>query len=346
MFGSIVGRLLLYALLEDPKSLFESGLNFFELLIVISGLVLAWGAIGEYLEEHGKIDRLPRLLRWSKLVFVLMVVISLVGEFVGDGGVYVCSSKLQILEGATIKALDEKATAATHKAEGAVASSDAAVAEASGASKVSQKAYNTSDDAGRVARSARQEADSFEKDIVTAKKQAADAESHLAEALRQAADATAELNRIKKPRSLTNTADLIKSLQSFKGTEFSFGSVFGDEESFTFLKEIDRALAEAGWKRIKQGSIRIGVPAIIITGKDDLVELGTNTGVRVEVESTEAFETLQSLSEDKLPSHIRLAEVLNNIFFAHVAPSEAFTPRVNVTAGSSKVIRVKVGKKP
>jgi hypothetical protein len=55
-----------------------------------------------------------------------------------------------------------------------------------------------------------------------------------------------------------------------------------------------------------------------------------------------------ALPVDKLPGHIRLATTLNGILFAHIIPSETFMPdaRVNVVSGSSRVIRIKVGKKP
>ena len=267
MSGPIVGRLLLYASLEDPKSLYESGLNFFELLLVIAGIVLAWGCIGEYLEEHGRINAIPRFLRWPKLAFVLMVVISLIGEFVGDGGVYVCSSKLQILEGATIQALDKEATAAAHKAEGAVVTSDTAVAKASGASEVSQKAYATSDEAIRVARGARQEADTFEKDIVTAKKQAADAESYVADALRRVTESAAKLEQLQDlmrwegPRSvlIDGAQDLFdKRLKPFGGQIISAGACSAQAfqpsgtvgmgtEVMDAAQSISRALTHAGW---------------------------------------------------------------------------------------------------
>lgn len=181
----------MYLVSRPAESILETGLNASEIIIVVSGFVLAWGAAGEYLDEHEHLTWLPSVFRWPKLVFVLMVAISLAFEFIGDAGVYICSSRLQILEGATIKALDSKATEAGRKAEGAITSSDAALGKASGASEVSQKAYGTSGEAMRVARGARQEADTFEKDIADARRDASEAKSLLAEVRRLAAEAEA-----------------------------------------------------------------------------------------------------------------------------------------------------------
>jgi hypothetical protein len=76
------------------KSATETALGGSEILLIISGLVLAFGAIGEYLAEHGK---LPRCMEWPKLVFILMVVVSLLGEFIGDAGVFLFSGHLQTI---------------------------------------------------------------------------------------------------------------------------------------------------------------------------------------------------------------------------------------------------------
>ena len=74
------------------KSATETALNIAELTIIISGLLLAFGAIGEYVEEH---QRLPRWMEWPKIVFIVLVVASLIGEFVGDAGVFLFSEHLQ-----------------------------------------------------------------------------------------------------------------------------------------------------------------------------------------------------------------------------------------------------------
>jgi len=70
------------------KSATETALDISEIAILVSGLVLALGATGEYLEEH---NRLPRWMCWPRLAFIVLVVTDLVGEFLGDGGVFAFS---------------------------------------------------------------------------------------------------------------------------------------------------------------------------------------------------------------------------------------------------------------
>src|ERR1700733_4476761 len=81
--------------LSLAKGTTEQCLDASELLLLMCGLILAFGAAGEYLEEH---ERLPRWMKWAReprLVFVWMVSISLFGEFAGDAGVYIFSGHLQ-----------------------------------------------------------------------------------------------------------------------------------------------------------------------------------------------------------------------------------------------------------
>src|ERR1700727_2355245 len=73
------------------KSAAEIALDASELIIILSGFVLLIGAAGEYLEEHKKLPQ------WTKWPFVWMVVISLLGEFAGDAGVFIFSRRLQTI---------------------------------------------------------------------------------------------------------------------------------------------------------------------------------------------------------------------------------------------------------
>jgi hypothetical protein len=219
---------------------------------------------------------------------------------------------------------------------------------ASNALNKSGDAENKSATALTEAKDARLEADSFKKDIVSAKEQAANAESHLAEALRETAAASAELARIKSPRTLVDTPGLVAALKPFSGTEFMFGSVFGDDESIALLSQIDAALASAGWRRIKHPEMNLGIPAIQISGRDDLVDINVSTGVRVEVEVTEKPEELLTRAPQQLPPNVGLAVFLSNKLLSHISPSETPSPdqRANLIRGSSGRIRINVGKKP
>jgi hypothetical protein len=100
-----------YALLSIAlsRSATERALDASEILILLCGLILAMGAAGEYIEEHGT---LPRWMKWSrrpKMVFVWMVALSLVGEFVGDAGVFVFSGHLQTMNDGEYAALNKEA---------------------------------------------------------------------------------------------------------------------------------------------------------------------------------------------------------------------------------------------
>lgn len=112
-----------YALLPMAFSLTHSGaeqaLEACEILILVFGLILAIGAAGEHLEEHGT---LPGWMKWSSQptrVFIWMVALSLVGELVADAGVFVFSGQLQTISDGEYAALNEKAGVAMERAAAA-----------------------------------------------------------------------------------------------------------------------------------------------------------------------------------------------------------------------------------
>ena len=329
------------------KSTVEANLRTSEFVLIVSGLVLLIGIVGEYYTDKER-------KKWLA-VFQIMVILGLFVELLADAGVFVFSERLQKLEGADIQALDKKAREAGERADNALGKLRTALDRAETADVTSKAAVDKSGKAERsassaldLAKGARQEADSFEKDIVLAKEQAATAESHLAEARKLAADASAELKRLESPRSLSNVSELVEALKPFKGTEFTFASVYSDNESFQLLKQIDLVLGQAGWKRVKQSVLNLGIPALQISGREDLVNTNASAAVHIEVDSPEAVETLNSLPKDKLPSQVRAAVLLNEAISSHLSPPEVLKQenRVSVSHGSSTVIRIIVGKKP
>jgi hypothetical protein len=46
-----------FSMLLTSKSSTENILNISEILLIVSGFVLTFGAIGEYLEEHGRLPK-------------------------------------------------------------------------------------------------------------------------------------------------------------------------------------------------------------------------------------------------------------------------------------------------
>lgn len=223
---------------------------------------------------------------------------------------------------------------------------DAAVS-AKTAHDEADKAGTASSNALILARGARKETDSFEQDIVSAKQQAAHAESHLADALRDAAQAQEALDRIKTPRSLMNVPQMVASLTAFRGTKYVFVSVVPDDESILLLKSIDELLKQSGWERDKSVG---GFPGINPNGKDDpdfSVPSGFGVGVHI---STEFDGDIDALLAGRpisaLPEYMRAAITLHLNLSSNIVPSPDGTPeKVEVTKGTSTVVRIAVGSK-
>jgi hypothetical protein len=327
--------LILGSLSESATNL---DLDISEWFLLICGFVLVIGIFGEY----GKLPK--RLFTWSTATFATLVMVAIAGEFFGDAGVFVFSRHLQKLEGADIQTLSQKSEVALANANDADNQAKSAVALLDTARRDSDVAKQSAGRAQTLARQARKEADSFENDILTAKEHAASAESHLADALKQAADATAELQRLEASRSVINTSGLVSALEPFKNTEYTFVSVFADEESIQLLRSIDDVLQRAGWKRMKPPR---GFPAINVFGLDQdyAVTSSLTTGLKISVDSTESLTALQSLPLDKMPQLVRAAITLNLNLSANLSPQQK-TDAVDVQSGKSSTIRITVGKKP
>lgn len=193
----------------------------------------------------------------------------------------------------------------------------------------------------KAAEVARKNAEGFSLQIAQANERAANAEARTSET-------EVELARIKSPRSLTNIPKLIAALEPFKGTEYTFTTVFQDEESLYLLRAIHEALQEAGWKRDKSPG---GFPAINIYGTqvpDFAVPIGFGTGIQVSVDSAESLASLQSHKINDLPPLIRAAVALNLGLSSSLSPALAPVDNklVDVQLGTSPIIRIAVGKKP
>jgi hypothetical protein len=228
------------------KSTTSDGLDISEIALVIFGILLVIGLIGEY----AKADR------WKKHVrlFEMFVIIGVAGELFADGGIFLFSKHLQTIDEAEIAEVTAKLGNAKELAEGAESASKVAK-DNSGA------AVKSASDALTMATGARQEADTFENDIKSAKKQAAEAESHLADALKQAADAARELAEYKArnaPRRLT--ADQ----QAFIATHLSYPNEHvdlawnGSFEKGQFAADIEKALKMARWDVNNRQSLDFG----------------------------------------------------------------------------------------
>jgi hypothetical protein len=223
--------------------------------------------------------------------------------------------------------------------------------------------------AQKQAAEAKQIAGTFERDIATANERAAKANESAAKAeenlgnakkdaalaLQHAADANriAEEERLKriqieermKPRSFRPSPQVMSSLQAYKGTEYTFSSVFGDEESINLLKQLDSILLSAGWIRVKPAH---AYPAINVYGQqqDFAVASGLGSSIKISVDSEKPLATLQTIPVNKLPAPAGAAVILAMELTSGLAPPQDGGIKVNVESGKSMVVRIEVGRKP
>jgi uncharacterized protein YbjQ (UPF0145 family) len=267
-----------------------------------------------------------------------------------------------------ISELSSEAQKALGNAKKALSDSNSAVSKAANAEAASgravdksTKAEGTASSAMTLARGARKEADSFESDIKSAKDQSVEAKTLAgeakallsdvrtlaSEAQQRASEASAGVNRINMPRSLINTTQLVSALEPFTDAEYTFSCVFQDEEAIRFLKDLDALFMGSGWKRVKPPG---GFPAINVFGKDiDFsVPACLNTGISVSVDSEQPVASLQALPLAGMPMYLRAAIALNLNLPPAVSPphAENVGKTVEVLQGTSKTVRVAVGKKP
>jgi multidrug efflux pump subunit AcrA (membrane-fusion protein) len=191
-------------------------------------------------------------------------------------------------------------------------------------------------------------AEGFRLSIAKANESAAQAQAQVANATAEAAKANLELARLKLPRSLSRVPELVAELGAFKATEYTFVSVFQDEDSLYLLRAIDDLLQKAGWKRDTPPR---GFPAINIYGNDPnnfAVTVGFNTGIQISVDVPDAASTIESLPIDNLPPLVKAAVALDVWLSSSLSPPQAEDDRkkVNVEKGTSPAIRIAVGKKP
>ena len=91
------------------KSATSLGLDVSEWTLLLFGLLLAIGAIGE--ESKSK-----RLVPWHR-AFTIVVIIGIAGEFIADGGIFFFSKHLQTISDEEVARLNERAAELTKQAE-------------------------------------------------------------------------------------------------------------------------------------------------------------------------------------------------------------------------------------
>jgi hypothetical protein len=318
------------------KSATSIALDISEIALLLFGILLVVGLIGEYAKSE----------RWKRYVrtFEMFVIVGVAGELLADGGIFLFSSHLQTIADLEISDLTKTAGDARNSANEAAGAAQRAKDE-------SAKATASASNALALAKGARREADSFANDIKSANTQAAEAESHLADALRQVVQAEAELNRIRSPRSITNQSALIAALTPFKGSEYTL-NVFQDDESIQFTKVIDGVLGQAGWIRKQPEAMQLGIPSIDVFGQGirDAVPVCVETGIQVHMRSIESLDALRLRAVQDLPKTIQAAIALRAALAARVLPSDERNVGDHVsldkTPAAEGPVLICIGKKP
>jgi multidrug efflux pump subunit AcrA (membrane-fusion protein) len=296
-------------------------------------------------ELGGAVDFWNVVMLWGlALAAVAAVVIG-----VSTRLVVVRTGQLGDLQGQLIAAKDRQLQADLKEKDRqiAVAGKDAARANER-AGKAEENAAKAQENlAGANARAAEADAkaESFRSEIAKANESAEQARAQVASATAEAAKANLELAQIKAPRTLSNASSLVESLKAYKGAEYTFSSVFGDEESILLLRQIDAALSNSGWVRVKPPH---AFPAINIYGTDQefAVAQGMTSGIKVSVNSDIPLTTLQAMPVDKLPAPTGAALALAIALTGSLNPPQEAGIKANVELGNSSIVRIEVGRKP
>jgi hypothetical protein len=262
-------------------------------------------------------EEMPRWFSFLGCVGWLLIVIGIAGEFYFEGAVSTRSEQLESLSNDLLR--------------------DAQILSAQ-ATKQAGTANDSAADAATAADQAERSADAA---LVAASKSDALARG----ALQREVNEEAELQQIKTPRSLTNPSDFVAELKKFKGTEYTFSSVFSDEESINLLREIDSALQLAGWNRVKPPT---GFPSIMVYGKDvDFpVVSSLQTGLLIVINSPETLPALMAVPDDRKPEYIKAAGTLSLTLSSHLSPPQVRVISVDVEPGTSSTVQIIIGKKP
>ncbi len=184
-------------------------------------------------------------LEWWKNVFEISGVVLLLLTFIAGAGLFLFSRRLNAIQAEQLRQFDIDLTNAKTELG---------------------KQQERAADAELAAAEAKRIAGSFRLDIAQANKGAAEAQERAASANRIAEEERLKRVQIEermKPRSLVFSEKVVSALARYKGTQYTFSSVFGDEESIKLLKQLDTALLTAKWTRVKP---QHGFPAINVYG--------------------------------------------------------------------------------
>jgi hypothetical protein len=148
----------MYTVFSLSKSGTSTALNLSELLLLLFGLLLVAGLIGEYAES----DRWKRYVK----VFEMCVIIGVAGELIADGGIFLFSSHLQTIADLEIGALTKQAHDAKISAEGAASAASNAKSSAEAASGAAGEAIEKANGVAKQAGTLKAQLSDIQKDTL------------------------------------------------------------------------------------------------------------------------------------------------------------------------------------
>jgi hypothetical protein len=198
------------------------GLNASEVALLLFGVLLVVGLVGEYSE----------LARWKRFVktFELFVILGVAGELVADGAIFALSAHLQTLSDLEVARLNNAAESAIATAK----NFESQIADANAKAEI-----------------ARRDAESFRLEIAKAQGSASNAEAEALRLKQRMADRVC---------GKTEISAISEKTKSFTGQEFRLTTYPDMAEPRAVAECIYQALVRAKWNLIpwEHGSILIG----------------------------------------------------------------------------------------
>src|SRR5258708_39988984 len=125
------------------KSATSTALDISEILLLLFGVLLVIGLIGEYAES----DRWKRHVK----IFKMCVILGVAGELLADGGIFIFSRHLQTIAEIEIAQLTKEAADAKTSADNAASASSRAKTSADDANMAAGKAKEKANTAAKLA---------------------------------------------------------------------------------------------------------------------------------------------------------------------------------------------------
>jgi hypothetical protein len=236
------------------KSAISTALHVSEVVLLVFGVLLTAGLIGEYVERWKK---------WAKL-FLMLVIIGVAGELIADGGIFLFSRQLETIAELQIAGLNKQAGDAWNAAESAKATAkgfESQIADANARAKSAEAQVASANAASR---------DAVAK-VSTAEARIAEATARAAEAGQKAEAERLErlkLEAIVAPRSLSldQQHEIAEACRKFHGhgvLVFSYGQ---DGEAaalggqiISALQSVHIVVADARSSAVITGGFETGV---------------------------------------------------------------------------------------